>query len=281
MDQSSRVTVPRMWHWWRRAAAFIALSILLVGSLWVVPYLPTNDGPEWVFASHLENHYSDPGTIYGDELLPTVQFASRGFGLIYGALESVGWLAARAPGRAEHRRPAHRVRLRCPGARPPRRTVGSRVSRLPARALVEPLHGVLAICRFERSRSLCPDPDAASPVTDLARARPHLAVAVHHGGRPRLRGGSHWRGRSRSVRCASRARQAARGARLRRAHGPPGLAHSPRVSCCLAIHQPWAAPGHLRAVRMAGRGADDPTDVSARAPASGACRHASGSPSPP
>jgi hypothetical protein len=73
-------------------AAFVVLSALLVGTLWVVPYLPTNDGPEWVFATHVENHYADPGTPYRDKYVPALQFASRGFTLLYGPLESwFGW----------------------------------------------------------------------------------------------------------------------------------------------------------------------------------------------
>ncbi len=71
-------------------SAFALLSLLLAGTLWVVPYLPTNDGPEWVFASHLENHYGDPGTIYRDVLVPTSQFASRGFTPILSLFD--GWL---------------------------------------------------------------------------------------------------------------------------------------------------------------------------------------------
>jgi hypothetical protein len=71
----------------------VILSVLLVGSLWVVPYLPTNDGPEWVFASHIENHYSDPATpYYRDAYVPALQFASRGFTVLYGPLEAwLGW----------------------------------------------------------------------------------------------------------------------------------------------------------------------------------------------
>jgi hypothetical protein len=68
------------------------LSALLAGSTAAVPYLPTNDGPEWVFATHVENHYGDPGTIYPDVFVPALQFASRGFAVVYGPLEdALGW----------------------------------------------------------------------------------------------------------------------------------------------------------------------------------------------
>jgi MFS family permease len=68
------------------------LSCLLVLSLWVVPYLPTNDGPESVFAVHMENHYSDPGTVYREYFAPALQFAGRGFTLLFGPIEDIwGW----------------------------------------------------------------------------------------------------------------------------------------------------------------------------------------------
>jgi hypothetical protein len=77
---------------WFYAVALVVLSVLLVGTMWVVPYLPTNDGPEWVFATHVENHYSDPGTPYAAAYVPTLQFASRGLSVVYGPFEAwLGW----------------------------------------------------------------------------------------------------------------------------------------------------------------------------------------------
>jgi hypothetical protein len=77
---------------WFRPVTLIVLSVLLVGTMWVVPYLPTNDGPEWIFATHAENHYSDHGTPYRDALVPTLQFASRGISAVYGPFEAwLGW----------------------------------------------------------------------------------------------------------------------------------------------------------------------------------------------
>ncbi len=68
------------------------LSLLTVGSLWVVRYLPTNDGPESVLAVHIENHFGDPGTIYRDVFRPAPQFAGRGFTILYEPLEDLlGW----------------------------------------------------------------------------------------------------------------------------------------------------------------------------------------------
>jgi hypothetical protein len=78
--------------WMLPLAGFVVLSALLVGSFFVVPYLPTNDGPQWVFATHMENHYGDPGTIYSSYYVPAPQFASRGFTLLYGPFEAwLGW----------------------------------------------------------------------------------------------------------------------------------------------------------------------------------------------
>jgi hypothetical protein len=81
--------IPRLGLFW---AGTLALSLLLLGAVWCVPYLPTNDGPESVFSAHVENHYSDPGTIYRDQLVPTYQFAGKGFSLVFAPLENLlGW----------------------------------------------------------------------------------------------------------------------------------------------------------------------------------------------
>ncbi|MGO8996870.1 MAG: hypothetical protein ACLQVI_26450 [Polyangiaceae bacterium] len=80
------------WRPWPPLLGFLFLSALLVGSLWIVPYLPTNDGPEWVFASHIENHYSDPDARYPLVYAPALQFAGRGFTVLYDPFESwLGW----------------------------------------------------------------------------------------------------------------------------------------------------------------------------------------------
>ncbi len=74
------------------AFAFALLSVVLVGSLWIIPYLPTNDGPESILAVHMENHYGDPGTIYREVFRPAPQFAGRGFTILFEPLEeTLGW----------------------------------------------------------------------------------------------------------------------------------------------------------------------------------------------
>lgn len=89
------------WRPWPPLLGFLFLSALLVGSLWIVPYLPTNDGPEWVFASHIENHYSDPDARYPLVYAPALQFAGRGFTVLYDPFESWlgGSVACKSPSR--------------------------------------------------------------------------------------------------------------------------------------------------------------------------------------
>ena len=66
----------------------LAVSFVLgVATLWSVDYLPTNDGPQHIFLGHAENLYSDPGTIYGKQFVPQLQFAGRGFALWWTPLE--------------------------------------------------------------------------------------------------------------------------------------------------------------------------------------------------
>ena len=71
-----------------------ALSAMLVASVWL-PYLPTNDGPEGVFAAHVLNHYDDPASaVLRAQLVPSWQFAARGFTLLFRPLElMLGWQA--------------------------------------------------------------------------------------------------------------------------------------------------------------------------------------------
>ncbi len=75
-----------------RGACLGLLSLLLVATIWAVPYVPTNDGPESVFAAHMENHYADPATVYREFFAPTLQFAGLGFTVLFGPLEALfGW----------------------------------------------------------------------------------------------------------------------------------------------------------------------------------------------
>jgi hypothetical protein len=77
---------------WLHRAGLALLSALLVGSIWYVPYLPTTDGPEWIFAAHAEIHYGDPDAPYPAVLVPTLQFASRGVSVLLGPFDAwLGW----------------------------------------------------------------------------------------------------------------------------------------------------------------------------------------------
>src|SRR5262245_25747017 len=67
---------------------FVA-SVALVYSLWVVPYIPTTDGPQHVLSAHIENHYSDPGSLYPEFYRILPQYAGKGFALVFAPLESV------------------------------------------------------------------------------------------------------------------------------------------------------------------------------------------------
>lgn len=70
-------------------ACMIVASIALVYAIFVVPYIPTTDGPQHVLSAHIENHFSDRGSVYPEFYRILPQFAGKGFALLYGPLESV------------------------------------------------------------------------------------------------------------------------------------------------------------------------------------------------
>ena len=70
-------------------ACMLLGSLGLVWALWVVPYIPMQDGPHHVLAAHIENHYSDPGAVYPDYYRVLPQLTAKGFSLIFGPLESL------------------------------------------------------------------------------------------------------------------------------------------------------------------------------------------------
>jgi hypothetical protein len=76
-------------------ACMLVASVALVYSLWVVPYIPTGDGPHHILSAHIENHYSDAGSPYPDYYRMLPQFAGKGFALVFTPLESfLPWRAA-------------------------------------------------------------------------------------------------------------------------------------------------------------------------------------------
>lgn len=70
-------------------ACMLVASVGLVYCLWVVPYIPTMDGPQHVLSAHIENHYSDPGSLYPEFYRILPQFAGKGFALLFAPVESV------------------------------------------------------------------------------------------------------------------------------------------------------------------------------------------------
>lgn len=76
----------------RLALALATLaSVAVVVTLWVVPYLPTHDGPHHVFLAWLKNHYDDPGVVHSraHDLLPGAPLTNLGFSALFRAFESV------------------------------------------------------------------------------------------------------------------------------------------------------------------------------------------------
>ncbi len=71
----------------------LVLSVLAARAAWTASYIPTNDGPQHILSTHIENHYSDPDKpFYAATLLPAPQFAYKGFSVLYGPLEKAfGW----------------------------------------------------------------------------------------------------------------------------------------------------------------------------------------------
>src|SRR5262245_61258339 len=64
-----------------------ALAVALVATLWMVEYLPTNDGPNHVLLGYLSNHLDDAGKGYADFLKPSWPITSLGFQFLFSVLE--------------------------------------------------------------------------------------------------------------------------------------------------------------------------------------------------
>lgn len=65
----------------------LLLSVALVGSLWAVPYLPTNDGPQPLFSAWLHNHLRDPGAHYERYVGAHTPLTWAGFSFLFRPLE--------------------------------------------------------------------------------------------------------------------------------------------------------------------------------------------------
>src|SRR5687768_15017970 len=71
------------WFW----LAATALSFLVVGSLWCVDYLPTNDGPQHVFNAHVARRLGDLSRGHGRYLTEGGAITGIGFDTLYGTFE--------------------------------------------------------------------------------------------------------------------------------------------------------------------------------------------------
>ncbi len=62
-------------------------SVLVVFAIWVVPVIPTNDGPQHVYAAHVSAHYDDPTEGYWRYYELAVPVTNTGFSAMFSVLE--------------------------------------------------------------------------------------------------------------------------------------------------------------------------------------------------
>ncbi|MBL8743906.1 MAG: hypothetical protein JNK04_22510, partial [Myxococcales bacterium] len=83
-----------------KASRYEALVILIaclmasagvVASVWSVPFVPTNDGPQALLLAHIDAHYDDPGSIFPLQLTRGLGLSGRGFMFLYAPLEGIPW----------------------------------------------------------------------------------------------------------------------------------------------------------------------------------------------
>jgi hypothetical protein len=72
------------------ASLLVALAAAALAALFLVDYLPTNDGPRHIFAIHAANHLDDVESGYGSFFEPSSPVTSLGFQTLFAPLES--WL---------------------------------------------------------------------------------------------------------------------------------------------------------------------------------------------
>ncbi len=76
------------------ASALVLLALLVAGFA-VVDYLPTHDGVQHVYSAWVQNHFTDPGTLYVEAWNPNRRVTTYGFGWLFRPLEPlVGWRLA-------------------------------------------------------------------------------------------------------------------------------------------------------------------------------------------
>lgn len=72
----------------------VLLSLAVVWSIWSVPLVFSNDGPQAVLLAHIDAHYDDPGSIFPAQFDRGLGLSGRGFMFLYGPLEGLGWPTA-------------------------------------------------------------------------------------------------------------------------------------------------------------------------------------------
>ncbi|MEJ7733239.1 MAG: hypothetical protein WKG00_29100 [Polyangiaceae bacterium] len=88
VDEAARARRLQRLHWLAMAVG----SALTVWSVFCVPYIPTNDGPQAVFSVHAAAHHNDAGQPFAEQFGLAVPWANLGFALLYGPLYSAfGW----------------------------------------------------------------------------------------------------------------------------------------------------------------------------------------------
>ncbi len=76
-------------------ASATLLSVLMLTALFVVDYVPTNDGPQHIFMSYAVRHLDDPASGYGRYLSAGTAFTGLGFDAIFGVAHVfLPWRAA-------------------------------------------------------------------------------------------------------------------------------------------------------------------------------------------
>ena len=71
------------------------LAASAVGAIWVVDYIPTNDGPEHVLHAHLVNEWARDSTALEPFLLPTPSVTGHSVGVVFAPRErALPWRTA-------------------------------------------------------------------------------------------------------------------------------------------------------------------------------------------
>jgi hypothetical protein len=84
LRRAARASGPASWPAWLCLAAIAAASL---AAIWTVDYIPTHDGPQYVFVLHARNRLADPATGWGTYFQPGHPTTNLGFAFLYGPLD--------------------------------------------------------------------------------------------------------------------------------------------------------------------------------------------------